>query len=71
VLHPEAYHLVSERLEEVRQKHQPFFELVSGQIFECLLDAGLDVRNVIIDPENIYTVYLDQLQSGVSHHDDR
>lgn len=69
VLHPEAYHLVSERLEEVRQKHQPFFELVSGQIFECLLDAGLDVRNVIIDPENIYTVYLDQLQSGVSHHE--
>jgi GTP diphosphokinase / guanosine-3',5'-bis(diphosphate) 3'-diphosphatase len=67
VLNPEAYQTVSKRLEQVRQKHQPFFELVSGQIFECLLEAGLDVRNVIIDPENVYTVYLDQIHTNVPH----
>ncbi len=67
VLYPETFQIVSARLDEIRQKHQPFFELVSGQIFECLLEAGLDVRNVVIDPENIYTVYLDQIQAGVSH----
>jgi RelA/SpoT family (p)ppGpp synthetase len=67
VLQADVYQTVYERLEQVREKHHPFFELVSGQIFECLLEAGLDVRNVVIDPENIYTVYLDQTKKGASY----
>ncbi|MFO7536967.1 MAG: TGS domain-containing protein [Chloroflexota bacterium] len=67
VLQESAYQMVHNRLEEVREKHQPFFELVSGQIFECLLEAGLDVRNVIIDPENIYTAYEEISRNGVSY----
>jgi GTP diphosphokinase / guanosine-3',5'-bis(diphosphate) 3'-diphosphatase len=67
VLEPDAYRLLRERLNQIREQHQSFFELVSGQIFDCLLRAGLDVRHVSIDPENIYTVYLDQNKAGVSY----
>jgi GTP diphosphokinase / guanosine-3',5'-bis(diphosphate) 3'-diphosphatase len=69
VLQMATYQTVTDRLEEIREKHQPFFELVSGQIFECLLQASLDVRNVVIDPENTYTVYQDLFQSGASYRD--
>lgn len=69
ILQPDVYQMVQGRLEQVRQKHQPFFELVSGQIFECLLEAGLDIRNVTIDPENIYTVYDDLSKKNTSYRD--
>jgi GTP pyrophosphokinase len=69
VLHNRAYHIIKKRREELRHEHQETYHLISGQIFNCLLQANIDVRNVFLDMENIFTVYQDLLASGNSFED--
>ncbi|MCB9419290.1 MAG: bifunctional (p)ppGpp synthetase/guanosine-3',5'-bis(diphosphate) 3'-pyrophosphohydrolase [Ardenticatenaceae bacterium] len=69
VLNRKAYYTIKNRLETIHKEHQSAYDIISGQIFNCLLDANLDVRNVILSPENIYTVYQDQIRSGASYRD--
>ena len=69
VLQNRAYHIIKKRMNELAPKHQEVYEVVSGQIFECLLQADIDVRNVLLSPENIYSVYQDIIASGGSYED--
>lgn len=69
VLHNHAYTVIKKRLEELEQKHRKIYDQVSGEIFNCLLQADIDVRNVILSPEGIYSVYQDIIASGGSYED--
>lgn len=69
VLNSKAYYTIKNRLETIHKEHQKVHDVISGQIFNCLLDANLDVRNVLLSPENIYTVYQDQIRSGAAYRD--
>lgn len=69
VLNNRAYTIIKKRMEELEYKHQEIYELVSGQIFECLLQADIDVRNVLLSPESIYSVYQDITATGGSYGD--
>ena len=69
VLNSKAYYTIKNRLEAIHKEHQEDYDLISGQIFNCLLDANLDVRNVLLSPENIYTIYQDQNLSGAAYRD--
>ena len=53
VLNPEAHTIIKNRLEQIHQEQQEEYQLISGQIFDCLLQANLDVRRVFLEPENI------------------
>lgn len=64
-----AYCLVKQNLEEIHQEHVRAYELISAQIMDCLLQANLDVRNVVLAPENVYTVYQDLMESEGSYQD--
>ena len=66
VLDNEAYQIIQQRREHIEQDQQEVFQLISGQIFSCLLAADIDVRNVVLAPENIYTAYQDICQNGLS-----
>ncbi|MCP4424072.1 MAG: bifunctional (p)ppGpp synthetase/guanosine-3',5'-bis(diphosphate) 3'-pyrophosphohydrolase [Chloroflexi bacterium] len=67
-LNSKAYHIIKQRLEQINREHQQMYEMVSNQIFNSLLEANLDIRSVSLAPENVYTVYQDQLCSGASFH---
>ncbi len=69
VLHNPAFQIIEYRLEELRENQQEMFHLVSGQIFNRLLEANLDVRRVALAPENIYTVYQDLTSLGAAYHE--
>lgn len=69
VLQNKVYNAIKRRREELDQAHQEMFHLLSGQIFNCLLQAEVDVRNVVLAPENIYTLYQDLAESGTSYED--
>lgn len=69
VLQNKVYNTIKRRREEMEQVHQELYNLLSGQIFTCLLQAEIDVRNVVLAPENIYTIYQDLHGSGVSYDD--
>ena len=69
ILNNPAYNIIKQRREAIKEEQQEAFNLVSGQIFQCLLDANLDVRNVLLAPENIYTVYQDLSVKGASYYD--
>jgi guanosine-3',5'-bis(diphosphate) 3'-pyrophosphohydrolase len=64
VIDPQAYYTIEAEREKLKREHEEASHLISGQIFECLLQANLDVRNVLLDPENVYTVYQDLLQNS-------
>ena len=69
VLHNKAYNIIKRRREELEHEQQEMYQLLSGQIFDCLLQAEIDVRNVLLAPENIYTLYQDLTNSGSSYDD--
>ena len=69
VLDNKAYNLIRQQREQLMREQQETFQLISGQIFETLLQTGIDVRNVFLAPENIYTIYTDLCESGASIHD--
>jgi GTP diphosphokinase / guanosine-3',5'-bis(diphosphate) 3'-diphosphatase len=69
VLYNNAYTTIKRRREEMERAQQEMFHLLSGQIFSCLLQAEIDVRNVVLAPENIYTIFQDLTASGASYDD--
>ena len=69
VLREKAFIIIKQRLEEINREHRVAFDMIGGQIFDLLLEANLDIRNVFLAPENIYTVYQDQLRSGNAFRD--
>ena len=66
VLNPEAYTIIRDRLEQIHEDQQEEYQLISGQIFDYLLEAKVDVRKVFLAPENIYSAYKDLKKSGLS-----
>ena len=69
VLENSAYNAIKRRREEMERAHQEIFHILSGQIFTCLLQAEIDVRNVVLAPENIYTIFQDIAANGASYDD--
>lgn len=69
VLNNRAYHIIRKRQEELQQELEPAYQLISNQIYDCLIHAKLDVWDVSLAPENIFTVYQDLVAKGVSYHD--
>ncbi len=69
VLTPQAYYTVKQKLAEINTQHNKTYDTISAQIIHCLMDAGLDVRNVVLAPENIYTVYQDLVATNASFQD--
>lgn len=67
VLDAKAYYTIKRRLEEIEKNHQEMFQNISAEIFDCLLQAGLGVQNVVPAPENIYTIYQDLNKTGKSY----
>lgn len=59
VLDPGAYQAISEELAKLSYEQQELFQIASGQVLECLVNANIDVRGVKLAPENVYTVYQD------------
>ena len=69
VLHNTAYRIVKRSLKQVKREQQDMYHLVSGEIMSQLLEANLDVRQVVHEPENIYTVYRDLKVTGSGYDD--
>lgn len=69
VLEPEAHAIIKSRLAQIHEEQQEEYQLISGQILECLLQVDLDVRRIFLAPENIYSVYLDLCSNGASFYD--
>ncbi len=69
VLNNRAYTIIKKRMDELEQKHQEIYKIISDEIFDCLLAANIDVRNVLLNPESIYSVYQDIIASGGSYED--
>ncbi len=69
VLNNYAYQIITQRLVEIHQEHLLSYDMISGEIASCLLEANLDIRNIAIAPENVYTVYQDQLNKAASFGD--
>jgi RelA/SpoT family (p)ppGpp synthetase len=69
VLDAKAHAIIRNRLDQIHQDQQEEYQLISGQIFDCLLQANLDVRKVFLAPENIYSVYQDLHERGASFYD--
>lgn len=69
IMNETAYQVISARREQLKQEQQPDFEKMSAEIFDCLLQANLDVRDVLPAPENVYTVYKDITARGASYYD--
>lgn len=59
VLNPEAFDIISNRREHLRKEHHELYQMISGQIMECLLTANIDVRKIYLSPESIYTIFQD------------
>lgn len=69
ICHQRAYETIAHKLAQIQHEQQERINLISGQIFDCLLQADIDVRNVIYSPENIYTLYQDLTANGGTYHD--
>jgi GTP diphosphokinase / guanosine-3',5'-bis(diphosphate) 3'-diphosphatase len=69
VINEKAHHVVSQSLEQLREDQQEMFQVISGQIMDYLLEAALDVRQVRLAPENVYTVYQDLAETGAAYHE--
>jgi GTP pyrophosphokinase len=69
VLNDRAYCIVKQRLEEIHKEHLNACDAISAQILNRLTNANLDVRNVVLVPENIYSVYQDLVASNASYED--
>ena len=69
VLNGEAYAIIRDRLAQIHNEQQEEYQLISGQIFDCLLEANLDVRSVFLAPENIYSVYQDLQRNAASFYE--
>ncbi len=69
VLDNKAYQIIREQRERLTQAQQADYQMIKAEIFDALLQADVDVRDVIYAPENIYTIYQDICRNGVSYFD--
>lgn len=66
ILEPEAYQIISERMAEIQEEQEEVFHTISAEIFSLLMDADIDVRNVKLAPESVYSVYQELLKKKTS-----
>ncbi len=66
VLDPRAYHTIRQKLEQLRHQHQTPFAIVSRQIAEKLTSADIQIMDIKLSPESVYSVY-QASQSGARH----
>ncbi len=72
ILQPEAYQTIQNRLDQIHQEQQETYNSVSAEIFSVLMNADVDIRNVMLAPEGVYTVYQDLVKKETSfRHVDR
>lgn len=64
VLNPEAYQTIRQRLEQLRHQQQGPFARISHQIAERLTKAEIQVMDIKLYPENIYTIYQSAWKNG-------
>ncbi len=72
ILEPEAYHTIKNRIDEIQQEQVEAYHNISTEIYDVLLNADVDVLNVSVVPEGVYTVYRDLVGKNTSfRHVDR
>ncbi len=59
VLEPAAFQYISQELDTLKKNQLKMYQMVNEQITDSLLAVNLDIRNVLLAPENVYTVYQD------------
>ncbi len=64
VLDSNAYHIIRQKLEQLRHKHQTPFARVNHQIAEKLTAAGIEIADIKLCPENIYSIYQSSRGNG-------
>lgn len=64
VLNPEAYQTIRQRLEQLRHQQQGPFASISHQIAERLTKAEIQVVDIKLCPENVYTIYQSSWTNG-------
>ena len=66
IIHPKAYQTIRQRLDEIREKQKTRYEIIKQEITDCLEAANLRAT-VSLDLQNIYTVYQDAMNKGVTY----
>jgi GTP diphosphokinase / guanosine-3',5'-bis(diphosphate) 3'-diphosphatase len=64
ILDPAAYEAIRTRLEQLRHQHQRIYAAVSPEIAAHLTEAGMQVVDILLSPENIHTVYRSARANG-------
>jgi len=72
ILEPDVYQMIKRRMSDIHQEQMDWFNRISAEIYLVLMEADIDVRNVTLAPEGIYTIYQDLLKKETSfRHVDR
>ncbi|MFQ5399465.1 MAG: RelA/SpoT family protein [Anaerolineae bacterium] len=69
VLHNQAYQTIKQRLADVTERHKAELGRIKRQIVSFLAQSGIEVQDVLLAPENAYTVYQDLITSGTAYKD--
>ncbi len=64
VLDRAAYEKINQQLEQLRHRHQPAFAQISHQIAEQLTEADIQVVDIFLCPENVYSIYRASKENG-------
>ena len=64
VLDPAAYHSIRQKLEQLRHQHQTPFAVVNHQIAEQLTAANIQILDIKLSPENVYSIYQSSRSNG-------
>lgn len=57
VLDPGAYQSIQQQLEQLRHQHQIPFAVINHQIAERLTAANIQIVDIKLSPENVYSIY--------------
>ena len=72
ILEPEAYQTINNRIDQIHQEQEKVYNSISAEIFSVLMNANVDIRNVMLAPEGVYTVYQELIKKETSfRHVDR
>ena len=66
IIHPKAHQTIRQRLAEIREKQKTHYEIIKQEVTDCLA-AGNIKAVVSLDPQNIFTVYQDAMNKGISY----
>lgn len=64
VLDPEAYQTISQKLEQRHHQQQGLFARISHQIAERLTEAGIEIADIRLSPESVYSIYQNSRVNG-------